>query len=254
MIERGRSLGERWTTVWMATAVVLGALVAPSPAAAGGFYLLDRQPRAMGRGGAFVAGADDPGALWYNPAGLGFAGEQLQIDATLTFLTIDYTRVDSGGNAQPLVQGHNAPLPIPTLAGTFDFGLPDWTFGVGIFAPNAALMEYPEEVEGRPAPQRYSLLDMQGSILASLAIGAAWRPVPELSIGLAGHLVIGGFAARTTISACEGVICTFPEDPEYDAVAQLRLAPAVSGIAALGVTWDPGPVRLGFSLMTPFDL
>jgi long-chain fatty acid transport protein len=233
--------------------VALSAL-APSRANAGGFYLLDRQPRAMGRGGAFVAGADDPGSLWYNPAGIGFAGEQLQIDATLTFLHVDYTRVDSGGNTLAEVSGNSAPLPIPTIAGTFDFGLENVTFGVGIFAPNAALMEYPEELNGGPAPQRYSLLSMQGSIIASLALGAAWRPVPELSIGLGVHVVYGAFAARTTLSACEGTICTFPEDPEYDAVAQLNLNPAVSAIGTFGVVWDPGPVRLGFSLMTPFDL
>ncbi len=230
------------------------AAIAPRRAQAGGFYLLDRQPRAMGRGGAFVAGADDPGSLWYNPAGLGFAGEQLQIDATLTFLNVEYTRVDSGGNTLAPVNGNSAPLPIPTIAGTFDFGLENLTFGVGVFAPNAALMEYPEELNGGPAPQRYSLLSMQGSIIASLALGAAWRPIPELSIGLGVHVVYGAFAARTTLSACEGTICTFPEDPEYDAVAQLSLNPAVSAIGTFGVVWDPGPVRLGFSLMTPFDL
>ena len=232
--------------------LVLASL--PSPARAGGFYLLDRQPRALGRGGAFVAGADDPGSLWYNPAGLGFAGEQFQLDATLTLLNLDYSRVDSGGNTLDTVHGSNTPLPIPTIAGTFDFGIPNLTFGVGIFAPNAALMEYPEELNGGAAPQRYSLLSMQGSLIASLALGAAWRPIPELSIGLGVHVVYGAFAARTTLSACEGTICTFPEDPEYDAVAQLTLNPAISAIGTVGVVWDPGPVRLGFSLMTPFDL
>jgi long-chain fatty acid transport protein len=238
-----------------ALAAIAALSLTPSGASAGGFYLLDRQPRALGRGGAFIAGNDEPGALWYNPAGLGFAGEQLQIDATLTLLNVDYTRVDSGGNTLPTVHGTNTPLPIPTIAGTFDFGLENLTFGVGVFAPNAALMEYPEELAGGAAtPQRYSLLSMQGSILAMLTAGAAWRPVPELSIGLSGSLVYGAFAARTALSACDGAICTFPEDPEYDGVAQLTLNPAFSGIASLGVTWDPGPVRIGFSVSSPFDL
>lgn len=238
----------------LAASLLLLSLLDAHPAQAGGFYLLDRQPRALGRGGAFVAGADDPGSLWYNPAGLGFAGEQLQIDATLTLLSVDYTRVDSGGNTLDTVRGTNTPLPIPTLAGSFDLGLPNVTFGVGLFAPNAALMEYPEEVNGNAAAQRYSLLSMQGSLIASLALGGAWRPIPELSIGLGVHVVYGAFAARTTLSACEGVICTFPEDPEYDAVAQLTLNPAFSAIGTVGVVWDPGPVRLGFSIMSPFDL
>ena len=233
-------------------AAALGLL--PARAAAGGFYLLDRQPRALGRGGAFIAGNDEPGALWYNPAGLGFAGEQLQIDATLTLLNVDYTRVDSGGTTLSTVHGSNTPLPIPTLAGSFDLGLENVTFGVGVFAPNAALMEYPEELNGGAAPQRYSLLSMQGSLIAGLAVGGAWRPIPELSIGLSAFAVYGAFAARTALSACDGAICTFPEDPEYDGVAQLTLNPAFSGVGVLGVTWDPGPVRVGVSVSSPFEL
>ncbi len=231
--------------------------LAPTPARAGGFYLLDRGTRPMGRGGAFVAGADDPGALWYNPAGLGLAGEQFLLDATLTPLQISYTRIDSGGNTQPGVNGQSQPLPIPTIGGTFDFGLEHFTFGVGVFAPNAALLQWPEEltVDGAPypAPQRYSLLSMEGSLIASLALGAAWTPIDELSIGLGVHVVFGSFAARVALSACDGTICTFPEDPDYDGVAQLTLSPVVTAIGTLGVTWTPGPVRIGASIMTPFS-
>lgn len=239
-------------------------LALPSRGRAGGFYLLDRGTRAMGRGGAQVAGADDPGALWYNPAGLGLAGEQLLLDATLTFLRVDYTRIDAGGNWQPTVNGSNAPIPIPTIAGSFDFGLRDWTFGAGLFAPNAALMQYPEQlvVDGMPypAPQRYSLLSMEGSTIAMVALGAAWTPLrdpagnSQLSIGLAVHTVLGAFAARVAMSACEGAICTFPEDPDYDAVAQMTLAPIITATVIGGVTWTPGPLRIGFSIGTPFSL
>ncbi|GAB4207971.1 MAG: hypothetical protein OHK0013_26030 [Sandaracinaceae bacterium] len=239
--------------------------LAPSTAYAGGFYLLERGTRGLGRGGAQVAGADDPGALWYNAAGLGYAGggqgdgrqrEQFLLDGTLTLLETQYTRIDSGGNTLPTVTGGGMPLPIPTVAGTFDLGLSDFTFGVGIYAPNASLLAWPESitVDGteRAAPQRYSLLSLEGSLIAGFAIGGAWRPIPELSIGLGGALIYGSFAARTTLSACDGVVCSFPEDPEYDAVAQLTFNPIFTGIGTAGVIWDPGPVRLGFSMMTPF--
>ena len=39
-------------------------------AGAAGLYFSDRGVRPLGRGGAFVAGADDLGAIWYNPAGI----------------------------------------------------------------------------------------------------------------------------------------------------------------------------------------
>ena len=241
-----------------ALAVLLSFVLAPSSASAGGFYLLDRGTRAMGRGGAFVAGADDPQSLWYNPAGVGFSGNQLLVDATMTLFSVDYTRIDSGGMTLPTVHGNSAPLPIPTLAGTFNLGLRNFTFGVGLFAPNAALMQYPSSVNvngmQQPAPQRYSLLSMDGSLIASLALGVAWRPIDELSIGIGVHVVYGSFAARTTMSACDGVTCSFPEDPDYDAVAQLTLNPAFSAIATLGATYDAGPVRFGLSVMTPYAL
>ncbi len=248
-----------------ASLVVGGAALDAAPAQAGGFYLLERGTRGLGRGGAQVAGADDPGALWYNPAGLGYAGggsgdgrqrEQFLFDATLTLMEVQYTRIDSGGQTLPTVTGNGMPLPIPTVAGTFDFGLEDFTFGVGVYAPNASLLQWPESinVDGneRAAPQRYSLLSMEGSLIAGFAIGGAWRPIPELSIGLGGALIYGSFAARTTLSACDGAICSFPEDPEYDGVAQLTFNPIFTGIGNAGVIWDPGPVRVGFSMMTPF--
>jgi long-chain fatty acid transport protein len=239
-------------------AALAASLALPSTAHAGGFYLLDRDTRALGRGGAFVAGADDPSALWYNPAGIGFSGNQVLVDATLTLLSVDYTRVDSGGNTLPTVNGTNAPLPIPTIAGTFNLGLRNFVFEVGIFAPNAALMQWPQSVtvDGIPqaAPQRYSLLNMEGSLIAALALGAAWRPIDELSIGLGVHVIYGSFAAQTALSACDGVTCAFPEDPEYDGVAQLTLNPAFTAVATLGVTYDAGPVRFGVSVMTPYSL
>ncbi len=207
-------------------ALALSAL--PSTAKAGGFYLADRGVRPLGRGGAFIAGVDDPHALWYNPAGLAYSGDQLLIDATDTFLQVDYTRIDGGGTTLPTVSGHHAYLPIPTVAGSFSFDeLPNLTFGLSLTAPNAALMDWPQSitVDGmeQPAPQRYSLLSMQGSILSTVTAGVAWRPIRELSIGFASHLLLGTFNAQVAHSACDGVICSFPEDPEYDGVAQITL-------------------------------
>ena len=77
-------------------------LLTAATAHAGGQFLPVRGVRPAARGGAFVAGADDPGALWYNPAGLaellGGAKMELLLDAALVGHDITYTRVDSGGN------------------------------------------------------------------------------------------------------------------------------------------------------------
>lgn len=247
----GSSFGRRALFVAVIVAMV------PAHAAAGGFYLLERQGRALGRGGAFVAGADDPGALHFNPAGLAFAPPSLLVDATFTPFGVDFTR-RIGDETLPTVHGQAAPVPIPTIAGTFDLGVPNVMFGAGLFAPNAAQMTWPDQVDvgGQQlaAPQRYSVLSLEGSLITSLTVGAAWRPIPELSIGIAPALVFGSLATRTTLSSCDGIICAFPEDPEYDAVSQLSLNPLFSFTLAAGITYDAGPVRLGASVTTPYAL
>src|SRR5271154_1505254 len=65
---------------------------APSIAHAGGLYVPDRGVRPLGRGGAFVAGADDLGAIWYNPAGLADAGSAVLVDFAWPDFSAQYTR------------------------------------------------------------------------------------------------------------------------------------------------------------------
>ena len=47
------------------------AVLFPSVASAGGMTLPVQGVRSLERAGALVAGADDPDALWLDPAGLG---------------------------------------------------------------------------------------------------------------------------------------------------------------------------------------
>ena len=233
------------------------ALVPPSPALAGGMFLTDRGTRPLGRGFAFVAGADDAGALAYNPAGIAFAGRQLFLDATLTLMDADYTRVDGGGNVLPTVSLESPPIPIPMLAYTDDFGLPQLTFGAGVFAPNVVPQRWPEEIDAggvtEPAPQRYSLIDLDGSAVAHVVVGAAYRPMPELSVGATLHLVVGRLRALTALSACDRVICTQPENPEYDGLSELDL-PILSPTFTAGVVYATDMLRLGASFTAPYSL
>jgi len=243
----------------IAFAAVAAMFAETSTANAGGFYLLDRGVRANGRAGAFVAGADDPSAITYNPAGLAWSGRQLLLDAAYPVLFADYTRVDSGGVRQPTVEAGQVPLPLPSLAYSDHFGLRDFTFGVGIFAPTATLLKWPESIDlgngtRGPAPQRYSLMSMQGTILANAMLSVAYQPIDQLSIGLSAGVVTGTFAARTTISSCDGVICTQPEDPDYDAVTQVNAANLIAPAATLGITYAATHVRIGASVSTPYRL
>ena len=246
------------TLIVPSIALLLLVLLAPSHAAAGGFYLLERGSGPLGRGGAVIAGVEDPHALWLNPAGLAYSGDQLLIDTTLTLFETTYTRIDGGGTTLPTVSGHHPYVPIPTVAGSFSIDeLPSFTFGLGLFAPNAVLPEWPQSIDvggvQQPAPQRYSVLSLEGSVLSTVALAAAWRPIEELSIGFATHLLFGSFNAQVALSACDGVICSFPEDPEYDGVAQITL-PVFYPFFVLGGVVDLDMVKIGLSISTPFNL
>src|SRR3954447_25813083 len=147
----------------LALLLVVPCVLAPGAKVnAGGLYFFDRGARALSRGGAFVAGADDPSSLWYNPAGLKDSGNQVLMDATLTIFMASFTRYDAAGLPQAKVDAEPMPLPIPTLAISHNFGLEDWTFAAGIFAPNTILMGWPETVGHNgvtePSPARYSLI------------------------------------------------------------------------------------------------
>ena len=48
------------------------------------------------------------------------------------FFGVDYTRIDSGGRTEPTVHGASAPLPVPTIAGTFDPTLLDLQDAAGV--------------------------------------------------------------------------------------------------------------------------
>ncbi|MDH5492819.1 MAG: hypothetical protein OEY14_12775, partial [Myxococcales bacterium] len=190
---------------------------------AGGLFLTDRGVRPMSRGFAYVAGADDPHALWYNPAGLRASGQQLLIDANLTLFAGAFSRIDGGGNALPTVSLEHPILPIPTLAYSDDFGLERVTFGFGLMAPNAVLMDWPSGIDADgnrceagaagcgPAPQRYSLVTLDGSMLVQLALAAAYEPIEGLAIGLGAHLLVGTFQSDVVLSSCDRVVCTQPE-------------------------------------------
>jgi long-chain fatty acid transport protein len=242
------------------------ALLALAPAEkvhAGGLYMFDRGARALSRGGAFVAGADDPSSLWYNPAGLKDSKNQVLTDATLTFMISSFERVNVGsdGNADytyPKVKSKNQLIPIPTLAISHNFGLRDFTFGAGIFAPNTIVVNWPQSVDvggvPQPSPTRYSIRGLKGSVLSNLAVGGAWHGIDGLSIGADVQLVVGQFKVETTLSSCDRFICSFPEQPDFDARSEVKLFPAVAVTGVLGVTYDMDIMRIGASVMLPYKL
>lgn len=236
---------------------------------AGGLYFAARGVRPLGRGGAFVAGADDAGAVYYNPAGLAYAGHQLLIDAAWLQYSDTFQRqailhqVDPNTGQPtgttfeqtfPAVHGTTPVLPIPTLAYTDNFGLQRWNFAAAAWAPYAAITSYPETVGGQPAPQRYSLISLDGSALAVVGAYGSYRPSPKLALGAGLEMLTGFFTSEVVFNACppERLVCE-PEEPSYDALSRLKTGPIFAPSGIVGAIYAPSPaVRFGASFHLPF--
>jgi long-chain fatty acid transport protein len=248
---------------------VAALLIAMEPAREGrasGLYFTDRGVRPMGRAGAFVAGADDLGAVWYNPAGLADAGDSVLVDASWLQFDVRYTQVQRVVNADnvvtyptsPTVQGSNPFLPLPTVAWSYVVDRQKrFTIAGGVLAPYIALPSYPSTVEYSygpgPSPARYSLSSFNGSVVALPGAWIAYKPIEELRFGLGMMALLGWLQTGLTFSACpeDRLLCA-PEQPEYDAQAQLRVGPIFAPTLDAGVTWVPSKyVRVGASGQLP---
>ncbi|WP_158501581.1 OmpP1/FadL family transporter [Vitiosangium sp. GDMCC 1.1324] len=238
---------------------LLTALVFPLLASASGLYVGDRGVRSLGRGGAFVAGADDLGALWYNPAGLVDAGSSVLLDGSWVRFSTDFTRrvlvTNSAGATQtselPSVSGSSEFLPIPTIAGSWVFGeRKQLVVAAGVLAPQMAVMSYPLTLDdGSPAPSRYSLVSLEGSLLVIPGVSAAYRPFDFLQLGAGVNVLTGNFVTRTVFNTSPPErLLSAPEDPSYDALAELKATGLLAPSASFGAIVSPAKwLRVGVS-------
>ncbi len=241
----------------LALAVAL-ALV-PSTSNAAGMYFTDRGVRPMGRAGAFVAGADDLGAIWYNPGGLSDAGSSLLVDFSVLRFHSRYDRellvADAADTLQtvrsPRVEGSSEILPLPTLAGAYSRGR--LSLAAGLYSPYLALPSYAPTVGGQPSPARYTLGSFAGSRVGLPGAWLAYRPADWLSAGLGVQALVGTLESTLTFSVSpQDRLIGAPEQPDYDAASKVTMgtmvAPSVSG----GLVLTPHPrLRIGFSGQTP---
>jgi long-chain fatty acid transport protein len=240
-----------------------------SPAWGAGLYFGDRGVRPLGRGGAFVAGADDGGSVAYNPAGLAFTGHAYLGDFAWLNYSSTYQRKQrirqfDPNTGQPTgqewtetydpVEGRTPILPIPTAVYSNPLGVEDANFAIGVWAPYAAITSFPEQVNGKPAPQRYSLITLDGSALAVIGVYGSYRPSKEIALGAGVEMLTGYFQTSVYFSAAppESFISA-PENPSYDAYGQLRVGPIFAPSGIIGAILVPSDaVRIGGSFHLPF--
>jgi long-chain fatty acid transport protein len=221
-------------------------------AEAGGFYTPPHGVRPQGRGGAAVLGTPDMNALWYNPALLaGLGGFHLTVDLSLLTQDVAFTRAPrqfENGEVVvfPRVENQAHPLTIPQLGVASDFGTERLVVALGAFAPNGATARYPEQ-----GPQRYAIVDTEGSFLLTVELAMAYRVTDWLWVG-------GGFQNTLINIRQVNVVTAWPgfagdaESPEYDILFEGVISSPFTPSGNLGAMIRLTPsVDVGFSAQLP---
>ncbi len=140
-------------------------------AGAAGYFVTDVGARGMAQGGAFVAGADDLTALYYNPAALGnLRGPQVMFDFAAVHQSVHFDRQDEAELVFDEVSNEAPPMLIPTVGIAHDFNTEKLVVGLGFYSPYAPDLKY--DLDGA---QRYTLTDstlLSGNVGPSVAFRA----------------------------------------------------------------------------------
>lgn len=151
-----------------------GVVLTPAALPALGIRNPGQDPFAMSRGNAFVATANNPSAIHYNPAGITqLAGHQVSLGAN--FLTVDDTFTSA---ATGIEYDNESELHVlPQLYYTFTPRELPLSFGLGVYAPFGLGMEWPDEVQFRQ-------LSIEGDLKYLTANPVvAWQINEQLSLG-----------------------------------------------------------------------
>lgn len=129
-------------------------------------------PKAIGMGGAFVGVADDPTAIYHNPAGI------TQIEKTGVIVGADslITNLEYTPPASATEKAKVEFLPVPFLGVTSDFVKPIY-LGLGIFFPhgNGGKFSGRSAVPSNPDEGRIYSMELSPAV--------AWQITPEWSVG-----------------------------------------------------------------------
>src|SRR5436190_731881 len=158
---------------WPALVAVGLLALLPLRALGLGSRIPNQDAAAIARGNAFVATADDPSAMYYNPAGITqLDGQNIQF-GSLFYLNI-YSDYESPSGQR--TKNITKIIPIPQLGYAVTLKEMPLSFGLGVYAPFGLGMEWPDN-----APFRNAGLEAKITYITLNPV-VAWRPHPTLSI------------------------------------------------------------------------
>lgn len=221
---------------------LIAALLSSDAARAGGYYVGPVGGKAIGRGGAFTARADDLSAVYYNPAGLSFLdGLWLQVDNKLSYNVVEYERApltDVNGvqtTSFDPVENETPLQPLAPLVGV-GYGSGEWAFALVTYAKSGiARVEYPKD-----GPQRYLLLKREAYLLNN-TLSVAWQPNPQFSLGMSLYVVVAPTIQYQLAIASSVFGGLDPVSNELDLIATIDAADWFIPNAVVGAWYQLSP-------------
>ncbi|MDQ8194083.1 outer membrane protein transport protein [Coraliomargarita sp. SDUM461004] len=147
-------------------------LLALSNAEAIGFRLPNQDPDAIARGNAFVATADTPSAVYFNPAGITqLEGQNASLGLYAISANVEFTGNGTSGKTDSTAQF------VPQLYYTYSLDNSNWSFGIGVFAPFGLSIDWGDD---SPFPSK-----ARNGRLSYISINpvVAYQISDELSLG-----------------------------------------------------------------------
>ena len=223
-------------------------LVLTAPAHAGGYYYSEAGIVALGRGGAWIAGADTQFAQYHNPAGL------VRIDAPVVNIglsevqqRVEFDRLVADDPATPELESgfhptatnQASPYEVPEAGFATPIGK-NFAFAFGFTSPYA-----PSALFDDQGAQRYSVVDTeiyQFQVGPSLAV----RPVPWLAFGASFQWQYLGIAETIKLTA-NGI-----DDPSGDIGVSISSRDVFTPGTNFGLLLEPTkPLTIGLSVQPP---
>ena len=169
--------------------VIVLATIATHVSAGGGFQLNEHGARAVGQGGAWVARAYDPSAIFFNPAGLAFqSGTWISLGTTIIAPSATFYGVGTG--ATPMKSQTFTPINGYITSSLSD----DLAVGIGVYNPYGLGTDWGQEWRGWYVTTKADLI----SFYVTPTI--AYRVSDNLSIGASINYATGAAKLSRIVS------------------------------------------------------
>jgi long-chain fatty acid transport protein len=238
--------------------------------AEGGYYAGVLGTRAAGRGGAFVARADDVTAVNYNPAGLAeIQATIIQVSNQLSYNSYSYTRAPTAvyrDNQDPLQVtfpqvSNQTPWQAvdPFIGVASNLGLRNWGFALAVFAPSGiAKAQFPlaPEDQSQNSGQRYMMVSRECMILNTSA-SVAWKYADRLGVGATLQWIhVPSLTYSLVIDGSTFPAAANPVSSNMDILSTVKGSSLFTFNAILGAWFRPVPtLQLGLSgQVVPADI